>query len=443
MKRAHAPQRTAVLGADREGYTVEVLPNGVRIVVAPLPHLARAHVVVQLRGGPVHEDDETWGMSHFVEHMVFRGTDEHKDVRELSLAADAFGGDVAAATYRDRVTYDTRCDPDRLGDAFALLASMIAAPRFGSLEVERAIVEEEIAELFDDDGADIDAENALFGRMFAGHVLARSIEGTPEHLARFDKAAVRAFHQRMYAGGNVVVSVAGPVSRRAVIDEARRAFARVPAGLSPPRGQPPRPRRTRGHVEVIRTDAPQTSARLCIEMPGFRHAQAPVALVLARLLDDGPASRLQARVVDRDGLAYSVWAMSDLYEDRGVLEIGGSVRHDRVGELVVALARELNAIALRPPTSRELEGITLRYARDVRDSLDDPAILAESVGKGALFLDPWRPARAVAAIGAVTPTDVQRLARDGLRAPHLVLSGAPGRVAAGSARRAIEKVVRS
>lgn len=422
---------------------METLSNGVRLVVAPLPHLARAHVFVQLRGGPVHEDDDTWGMSHFVEHMVFRGTDLHKDVRELALVADSFGGDVAAATYRDRVTYDTRCDPDRLGDAFALLASMIAAPRFGALEVERGIVEEEIAELFDDDGADIDAENALFGRMFAGHVLARSIEGTRENLASFDRAAVRAFHRRMYVGGNVVVSVAGPVSRRAVVEEARRAFGRICSGLSPQRGTPPAPRRARGRLQLIRTDAPQTSARLCIELPGFRHADAPVALVLARLLDDGPASRLQARVVDRDGLAYSVWAMSDLYEDRGVLEIGGSVRHDRVGELVVALARELNAVALRPPTVDELKGIALRYARDVRDSLDDPALLAESVGKGALFLDPWRPARAVAAIAAVTPADVQRLARQGLRAPHLVLSGAPGRRAAGDARRAIEKVLRS
>ncbi|HEY4220429.1 MAG TPA: insulinase family protein, partial [Myxococcota bacterium] len=166
-----------------------VLDNGVRIAVSSVPTRSRAHVFVQLRGGPVHECDDTWGISHLVEHMVFRGTDRHKDVRALTLAADDFGGDVAAATYRDRVVYETRVDPHRLGDAFDLIASMIAAPRFASLTVERGIVEEEISDLFDDDGKDIDAENALFARVFAGHPLARSIEGTPDHLARYDKRA--------------------------------------------------------------------------------------------------------------------------------------------------------------------------------------------------------------------------------------------------------------
>lgn len=422
-------------------FTVDTLDNGVRVAVAPLPSLARAHIFVQLRGGPVHEDDSTWGMSHFVEHMVFRGTDRHADVRALSLAADAFGGDVAAATYRDRVTYDTRCDPDRLEDAFELLASMIARPRFGALAVERAIVEEEIADLFDDDGEDIDAENALFSRMFAGHVLARSIEGTPEQLERFDRAAVRAFHRRMYVGGNVVVSVSGPVDRRRVLSWAQRAFGRVSPGQAPGWGTPPPARVSRTNVHVIRTDAPQTSVRLCVELPGFKHPDAPAALVLARLLDDGPASRLQARLVDRDALAYSVWAMADLYEERGVLELGGSVRHERVGELVAGLARELSAVALRAPAAAELQSVALRYGRDVRDTLDDPALLAESVGRGVLFADPYVPARAVAAIAAVKPADVQRLARGAVHGARLVLSGTPGRRGLASAREAIGDLV--
>lgn len=444
----HAPDPRAVTlragwreSLDRD-FPVDTLANGVRVVTAPMPMMSRAHVFVQLRGGPVHEDDQTWGISHFLEHMLFRGTDRHRDVHELALCADGFGGDIAAATYRDRVTYDTRCDPDRLGEAFDLLAAMIAAPRFGDLAVERAIVEEEITELFDDDGADIDAENALFSRIFAGHVLARSIEGTPEHLRRFDRAAVRRFHRRSYVGGNIVVSVAGPVARRAVLERARKAFARVEAAAGPGAGVPPSRRRRPGRLQVLRSEAPQTSVRLCFELPGFRHEDAPAAAVLARLLDDGPASRLQARVVDRDGMAYSVWAMADLYEERGVLEVGGVVRPDRVAELVQALSRELLALAARPAGESELASIALRYARDVRDSLDDPATLAESIGKGALFDDPFRPLRAVSDIASVRPTDVQRLVRAGLGAPHLVLSGAPSRRALAVCRETLAQLGR-
>jgi predicted Zn-dependent peptidase len=413
----------------------DCLDNGVRIVTVPRPGLSRGHVCVQLRGGPVHEDDGTWGMSHLVEHMVFRGTDVHRDVAALALGADDFGGDVGAATWRDRVAFDTRVDPERIHDAFDLLASMIAAPRFAQLAVERAIVEEEISDLFDDDGNDIDPENAVFAHLFAGHVLARPIEGRPELLRRYDKRAVRAFHRLSYGGQNVVVSVAGPVSRRSVLAAARSAFARVPPGPVPQRGRSPPPTaRARGRVHVVKSESAQTSVRLCGPMPGFMAPAAASAHMLARLLDDGPASRLQARVVDRDGLAYSVWAMADLYEDRGCLEIGGNVRPEHAADLVDALVRELASIARRPPSVDELARVCARAARDALDALDDPALLAESAGKGVLFLHPWRPARELRALRAVAPADVQRLARIAAAGAHLVLSGTVFRSAASRAR---------
>ncbi len=425
----------------------DCLDNGLRIVTVPRPGLSRAHVYVQLRGGPVHEDDDTWGLSHLVEHMVFRGTDLHADLAALTLGADDFGGDLGAATYRDRVTFDTRLDPERVADAFALLASMIAAPRLQKLGVERAIIEEEISDLFDDDGKDVDAENAVFRHLFHGHVLARPIEGRPELLRRYDKRIVRAFHRRVYSAQNVVVSIAGPVTRVRVLAAARRAFARVPSGETPALGRAPAAGRTRGRVHVVRSEAMQTSVRLCGLLPGHglggKGTVSPdvaAAYVLARLLDDGPASRLQSRVVDRDGLAYSVWAMADLYEERGCLEIGGSVRPDRAAALVSALIRELAALAARPPSKDELSRICARAARDARDALDDPDALAESAGRGALFGRSWHPNRELAAMHAVTPSRVQRLAALAKDSAHLVLSGEVTRSAATSALRAMAQL---
>lgn len=409
------------------------LDNGVRVVVVPRPALSRAHVYVQLRGGPAHEDDETWGMSHLLEHMLFRGTDRFPDVRALTLFADDFGGDVGAMTYRDRVAYDTRVDVDRLPDAFALLAGMLAAPRFSGLAVEREIIEEEIADLFDDDGNEVDVENAVAARVLAGNPLARSIEGTPASLRRATRARLKAFHDRHYRGGNVVVSVAGPVPTRRVFEAARRAFRKIADGPPPPPGTAPRPPRHRD-VTVIPTDASQTQVRLCAAAPGLGSPDAWTALALSRLLDDGPASRLQARVVDAQGLAYSVWAFADLYESRGVLEVGGTVRHDRVEELMRALHREIVALGKRGPTAHELSRVVERYQRDVRDSQDDPAALAEAAGKGTLFSQPFSPAHAVAALAAVRPRDVQRLAARVFRGCHVVLAGSPNRRAVANAR---------
>ena len=415
------------------GASVLQLANGVRVVAVPRPSLSRAHIFVQLRGGPAHEDDSTWGMSHLVEHMLFRGADRFADVRALTLFADDFGGEIGAMTYRDRVAYDTRVDPDRLSDALGLLAGMIARPRFRGLEVERDIIDAEIADLFDDDGNEVDVENAVATRVLAGHPLARSIEGTPASLRRVTRNRLKEFHARHYRGGNVVVSVAGPVPRKRVFELARRAFASVAEGGPPPPGTPPRPPRRRD-VTVIRTDASQTQVRLCTAAPGLRSDDAWAAVALTRLLDDGPASRLQARVVDAQGLAYAVWAFADQYETRGVIEIGGTVRHDRVEALVRALSREIVSLQRRGPSAAELARVVERFHRDVRDACDDPAALAEAAGKGTLFSHPFSPSWAVAALAAVRPDDVRRLARGVFGQPHVVLAGSPSRRAVACAR---------
>ncbi|HEY1101217.1 MAG TPA: pitrilysin family protein, partial [Myxococcota bacterium] len=400
------------------------LDNGVRVLTGAMPHHARCHVFVQVRGGPVHEDDETWGLSHVIEHMVFRGTKTHADAHAVGLAADDFGGDVGAATYRDRVTYDTRCDPDGVGAALSLLAEMLGSPRFEGLSTELGIIEEELAELYDDDGQEIDIDNASFRQLFADDVLSRTIEGTPKVLKKITPALVERFHKQWYRGGNIVVSVAGPVDHDAVVAVAKKAFGRLPEGASPPTGTPPKLHEPHTRdVVVIKTDDAQTEVRLTFVTPGFTDSNAVVAAMLGRVLDDGPASRLQQEVIDRDGLAYSAWAMADLYEHKGMLELAGAVRHDRVGKLVKAFAQQLQALATTPPTTAELARIVKRVWRDTRDLLDDPASVAEAIGKGALFGQPFSAALQVARFASVTPEQVQAAAAAAAQAPRLCLVG--------------------
>ena len=105
-----------------------------------------------MRSGPLCEDDETWGMSHLLEHMVFRGTRKHRSTRAVSLAADDFGGEIGGTTYSDRVVYDTRVDAGSEGAALGLLSEMVAAPRFEGLEIEKDVLREELLEVFNDDG---------------------------------------------------------------------------------------------------------------------------------------------------------------------------------------------------------------------------------------------------------------------------------------------------
>ena len=429
MKPSHKPSTTR-------------LDNGVVVVTAALPHHARCHVFVQLKGGPRHESERTWGLSHLVEHMVFRGTSKHKDTRAVSLAADDFGGDVGAATWRDRVAYDTRCDPDRVADALELLAAMMGSPRFEGLAIEQGIIEEELAELYDDDGNEVDVDNAVFRQLFPAHPLSRTIEGTAKKVKSYDKAAVKQFHQACYGAQNLVISVAGPVHHNDVVAAARTSFGLLDAGPPPPAGEAPRVvDEDTKPVVLVRTEDGQTSLRLCFPTAGIHDDTAPATAVLARLLDDGPASRLQQDVIDKQGLAYAVWAMADLYEDRGVLELGGQVRHDRVGALVEALVDHAAALAGRAPTAAELQRVSARYARDTRDLLDDPAGLAEAIGKGALFGQPFDADELVARVAAVDAAQVRAVASNTFARPHLGLVGLPKKKDVAAARAAVGRLM--
>ena len=414
------------------------LDNGVIVLTGAMPHHSRCHVFVQVRGGPVHENDESWGLSHVIEHMVFRGTKLHADSRAVGLAADDFGGELGAATYRDRVTYDTRCDPDGVEAAFALVAEMLGAPRFEGLSTELGIIEEELAELYDDDGQEIDIDNAAFRQLFAGHQLSRSIEGTPKGLKKVTKPILERFHGGFYKGGNIVVSVAGPVDHNVVVAAAKKSLGKLPAGDAPPRGTPPTLHQPHTKdVVVVKTDDAQTSVRLTFATPGFMEPGAVVYSMLGRVLDDGPASRLQQEVIDRDGLAYSAWAMSDLYEDRGMIELAGAVRHDRVGKLVSAFAQQMKALVTTPPSSSELQRVVKRVWRDTRDLLEDPGSVAEAIGKGVLFGMPFDPVLQVARFAAVEPAAVQAAAASSSSHPRLVLIGLPRKAEVNAARDAL------
>lgn len=441
--RRSAPRRMKTAAADAPSVpaTVERFDNGARVVVVPRPMLGRAHLAVMHRGGPVHEDDATWGASHVLEHMVFRGAGRKVDTRAVSLAADDFGGEVGGATYRDRVVYDTRVDGDRIDDALALIADMLHAPRFEGLSVEKDVIEEELLELYDDDGREIDADNLSFRRLFDGDPLARTIEGTPAHLRALDLRALRRFHARSVSASHTVIGVAGAVDVDDVVAAARRTFGRLPGGPPAPNGAPLPLLKSRA-VDVVRTDASQTSVRIAFEVPGLNAPERAAVHVLARLLDDGPASRLQANLIDAEGLCYSLWADADLYERRGAIEVGALVRHDRVGRLVEAVVEQLVALAARAPAPSELLRLKLRHRRDARDMLDDPATLAEGAARGVLMSTGFDVAATLRSFDAVDGATVRALARATFARgrARLVLVGRPSRKEVARATRALERL---
>lgn len=419
------------------------LDNGALVVTTELAHLQSAHLTVMLRGGPVHEDDDTWGLSHIVEHMVFRGTHRHKDARAVSLAADEFGGEIGGSTWRDRVAYDTRVDPGQAAPAFSLLCDMLSAPRFEGLAIEKDVLREELLENVNEVGDEIDADNLAARRVFDGQLLSRSIEGSLAHLDACDLKAVKRFHQQAYGPEHMVLSVAGPITHAEALEAARATFGTLEAGSGPRAGETLPRLKPSGAPHVVRDDDSQTQVRLSFPCGGLFDPQRTATALLARILDDGPAARLPARLIDGEGLAYSLWCDLDLYETMGCLDVGAQVAHERVGELCEKVCRELSAIARRVPTPAELERVKRRVARDMRDLVDDPAGYSEAAARGELVGQPFDPARLLARVDEVSAADVRRAAMDIFRADSavLVLVGLPPKKGTQRAARAIKETL--
>ncbi len=407
----------------------KTLANGLQAWVFPVPHLRRAHVGVTLRAGPVNETDETWGMSHVLEHMLFRGTQSWPTARALSLHADDLGGEVAGATYRDRVLYDLRCDRDRVGPALALLHEMVTSPRLRGLRIEKDIIREELLDAYDERGQHIDVDNVVYQDLFGDAPLGRSIDGSLSGVEALTRPALRRFFRAQYGPARAAVVVVAPTTARAGLRAIQKHF-----GSWQPQGVPiagvgaARPPRAPHGVRVVRTEQSQTQLRLCFRIRDPDADTRIAGAVLARVLDDGPASRLQGKLVDEQGLCYSLWAQLDTYEGEAVFEFGAQVAHDRVVPLVESLVHELRAVQRTAPQQVELARARRRWHRDLNDLYENPMRLVESSSRRALFGQGWTPARTMSRVRSLTGGALRDVARSTFRAGDdmsMVLVGQP------------------
>lgn len=387
-----------------------LLSNGLRVVLVPQPDVHQAVASLYVRTGSRFESDETNGLSHFLEHMIFRGTATLPTSHAQALAFERLGGTLYAATHVDHGVMSVTVPPVSLDPVLALLGDVTASPRFTSIEVERGIVREEILEDLDDDGRDVDADNNARALMFEDHPLGYTITGGLDAIARFDEHMLRAHHARHYTAESAVLCVAGRIGDPdACARTVERCFGAIPRG-DPILVEPARTAQTRPRFRYVENQSSQTDLRVAFRGVSERDPREPALEVLLRVLDDGMSTRLYERICDRLGLCYDVSALFETYEDDGVVDIAAGVQHDRattVVEEILALVRELSE---HGPTEDELAKVVDRHRWSVDAMLDDPEEMAGFYGLSALSRLARTPASRHAELEAVTPADVREAA---------------------------------
>jgi predicted Zn-dependent peptidase len=385
-------------------------PNGIRTVVIQRPHLHRAAVTALVGVGSRYETPNTNGLSHLLEHMLFRGTARHSDAHALNDAIERLGGDVTATTHADYTTFELSVPPDAVGRACSIVGAMLCTPTMGQLDVEKAIVREEILEHVDDDGRLLDPDSLCRRQVFGPHPLGLPITGTIENVERFTARDLRAHHEHFYVGGNVVVAVCSPHRTDRVLPMIDKGFGDMPSG-EPRVPSAARIRQRRARIEYVPRMGSQTCVRLAFATPGEGAEMARAIEILARVLHDGMSTRLHRRICDELGLAYDVSAGLELFRDVGVFEVGASVAHESVPRLVREVLSMLSDLALDGPTTAEVEKATRRYAFELDALGDDPHALAREYGASALWGRPLDLDTVRRSLSAVTRESVRRAAR--------------------------------
>lgn len=365
-------------------FRTTTLPNGLRVVATPQPQLHRAHVALYFRVGSRFEDEKTNGISHFLEHMIYRGTPSLPSAHAVNLAFERIGGYLYAATHTDYGVFSVTLPPESIDEASALFGEVLRAPSFFDIEVEKGIVCEEILEDLDDEGRQIDADNLSRELIYPTHALGYTITGDEARVRSFTDALCRQHHAKHYVAKNGVLAFSGAIDAEHAFKLAERDFAKLPAG-DVTHGASPVHTQKKPRLRVIENVSSQTELRVCLRALGESAPERPAIEMLMRLIDDGMSTRLYHRVCDDKGLCYDVSAGYDGYEDDGVIDFAAGVQHSRVSVVTKEILGVLEELAATGPTDDELEKAKRRHAWDLAALADSAEDAAGFYAGGLLF----------------------------------------------------------
>lgn len=384
------------------------LGNGLRVRLIPLPHLQSTTVSFFVRVGSRYETAQTNGLSHFLEHMLYRGTESYRASHELTLAIERLGGTLDAATHVDFTSYELTLPPESIVHGVELLAEVLGRPRLADLKIEKQIIREEILEDLNEEGEQIDIDNVSRQLLYPDHPLGFSIPGPLDNLARFATSDLRHHHARHYTASNSVICVAGAFDASEIGDAVRSSFGGFAVGesIQPDRAPVDTPS---DRFAYVHDHGSQTDVRLSFHTPGLASPEFPVLVLLARVLDDGLSTRVHQRICEERGLAYEAFAGNDSFEECGVFDFGASVEHQKTPKLVEAVLELIDEIRREPPTEEEVDKARKRYLWALRTVCDDPERAVDFVGSSALFDLPERVGVVAEQVARVTPADIQRL----------------------------------
>ena len=398
----------------------EVLPNGLVVITEPMEHVHSVSVGFWLRFGSRREPAELNGISHFIEHMVFKGT-TRRTAEDIAREIDSVGGLLDAFTAKEMICFNTRVLNEHLPKAFDVLADMVLDPKFAEDDIgrEKSVILEEIR-MTQDNPEDLVHE--LFTQNFWNlHPLGKPILGTPETVSAFTRETMLSWFRERFAPNNLVITAAGNLTHAELMDLVASRFAKLASaedGFKDPKPLPA------PHI-TLRTKRELEQVHICIGVQAFPLSDRRrfAVAILNNVLGGGMSSRLFQNIRERQGLAYAIFSEVNAYRDTGLLTVYAGTSLDTAERVVASVLEEFRKLRDEPLDASELRRAKDHLKGATLLSLESTGQRMNSLARYHLYFNRhFTPEELIAMLESVTSEDVQHVAQEFFQSQCLAAS---------------------
>ena len=328
-----------------------VLPNELTVITEQMPYIRSVSIGIWVKTGSRHEDSELNGISHFVEHMVFKGTTS-RTAQDIARQVDSIGGNMDAFTAKECICFNIKVLDEHIPMAMDVLSDLVLNPVFDPKDIvrERGVILEEIK--MDEDNPDYLVHEIFTQNFWKDHPLGKPILGTKETVRSFEQENLFDFYRQRFAPNNMIISAAGNLNHARFVELIRERFAglaQVPNGFHQP-APAVTPR------IITRNKKSLEQVQLCLGVPShpISHEKRYVSYVLNTVLGGGMSSRLFQKIREEQGLAYSIYSDLNPYRDTGCLAVGAGTSLESTPKVVDSVLAEFRELKSEPIPAEEL-----------------------------------------------------------------------------------------
>ncbi|MGO8796338.1 MAG: M16 family metallopeptidase [Candidatus Sulfotelmatobacter sp.] len=388
----------------------QVLPHGLTVITEQMENIRSASIGIWLETGSRDETPQANGISHFIEHMVFKGT-KHRTAEEIARQIDSIGGNLDAFTSKECICFNVKVLDEHVPVALEILCDLVLHPTFDADDIarERGVILEEIK--MDEDNPDYLVHEIFTQNFWKDHPLGKPILGTKETVKKFERQTVLDTYSRRFAPGNIVVAAAGHLNHDQFVDLVVKQFEHLKPAQNGLHSPVPKivPR------IVLRNKKALEQVQLCIGVPAYpiAHEKRYVGYILNTLLGGGMSSRLFQNIRERQGLAYSIYSDLNPYRDTGCMAVYAGTSLASAAKVVKSVVNEFRDLKTKPVPEEELRRSKDQLKGNLVLSMESSMARMSNLARQEMYFDHFQDLdELIEKIEAVTAEDLQALGQE-------------------------------